>query len=113
MRIIVTGGRNYTDRATIGRVLAGYRDQAPTLIHGACRTGVDEWADFLARYVLEWRVEPYPADWRLGRRAGPLRNQAMVDSGADLVIAFPGGRGTADCVRRAKAAGIPVREIQP
>jgi len=35
----------------------------------------------------------------------------MADAGADLCIAFPGGRGTADMVRRARAAGIPVRSV--
>lgn len=60
--------------------------------------------------------DPYPADWdRFGRAAGPLRNQRMVDvlDGVRwrLVVAFPAGSsaGTMDCVRRPKAAGIPVR----
>jgi hypothetical protein len=36
----------------------------------------------------------------------------MIDQGRpDLVVAFPGGRGTADMVRRARAAGISVIEI--
>jgi ABC-type branched-subunit amino acid transport system substrate-binding protein len=30
----------------------------------------------------------------------------------DAVVAFPGGRGTADMVRQARAAGIEVREVQ-
>jgi hypothetical protein len=51
------------------------------------------------------------ARWeQYGKRAGPLRNEEMIQSGADLVIAFAGGAGTADCVRRARRAGIPVRE---
>jgi hypothetical protein len=29
----------------------------------------------------------------------------------DLVVAFPGGRGTADMVRRANAAGVRVMEV--
>jgi hypothetical protein len=36
---------------------------------------------------------------------------AVETMGADVVLAFPGGRGTADCVRRAKAAGIYVRHV--
>src|SRR5690606_30354012 len=61
---------------------------------------------------LGWHVVAYPADWRRhGRAAGPIRNQEMADAGADLCIAFPGGRGTADMVRRARAAGIPVRSV--
>lgn len=73
----------------------------------------------------EWAIEegfshePFPVtheEWkRLGPRAGPLRNQRMVDALPKpvLCIAFPGGRGTADCVSRARAAGIPVIEVQP
>ncbi|GGD30599.1 hypothetical protein GCM10011335_37050 [Aureimonas glaciei] len=51
------------------------------------------------------------ADWKKhGRAAGPIRNQRMIDEWKPtLVIAFPGGRGTADMIRRAEAAGIPVR----
>ena len=36
----------------------------------------------------------------------------MIDRGKpDLVIAFPGGRGTEDMVTRAERAGIPVRRV--
>jgi hypothetical protein len=38
-----------------------------------------------------------------------MRNQAMLDYGKpDLVVAFPGGKGTADMVRRARVAGVKV-----
>lgn len=44
-----------------------------------------------------------------GRAAGPIRNQQMLDEGKPhLVVAFPGGTGTADMVRRAQAAGVLV-----
>jgi hypothetical protein len=47
----------------------------------------------------------------LGRKAGPIRNQLMLDEGkSDLVVAFPGGRGTADMMRRARSAGVEVIE---
>ena len=51
-----------------------------------------------------------PADWsRHGKSAGPIRNQQMLDEGKpDLVVAFPGGAGTADMVRRAERASIAV-----
>ena len=47
-------------------------------------------------------------DWKkYGKKAGPLRNQQMLEEGKpDLVVAFPGGNGTADMVRRAKKANI-------
>jgi hypothetical protein len=55
----------------------------------------------------------YEADWiSLGRKAGPIRNQRMLEEGKpDLVMAFPGGRGTADMVRRGKEAGVEVIEV--
>ena len=50
------------------------------------------------------------AEWhRLGRKAGPIRNQRMLDEGKpDLVVAFPGGTGTAGMVALACKAGVRV-----
>lgn len=62
-----------------------------------------------ARDIL---IEEYPAEWdKHGKAAGFIRNQDMLDSGVDVVVAFPGGRGTADMVRRARKAGVEVVEI--
>lgn len=54
-----------------------------------------------------------PEEWEtLGKKAGVLRNQRMLDDGKpDVVIAFPGGRGTADMISRAKKAGVKVIEV--
>jgi hypothetical protein len=70
----------------------------------------------MAMNWANWQKIPqgkYPADWRRdGSSAGHIRNQQMLDSEPiDLVVAFPGGSGTADMVRRARAADIPVMEI--
>jgi len=122
MRVLVCGGRDYDDRDAVFRWLDQntprtdpdkHGNDMPagvTVIHGACRTGADRWADEWA--VVNWcPIEEYPAQWdAFGRGAGPIRNQRMLDEGKpDLVVAFPGGRGTKDMVRRAKAAGVPVR----
>lgn len=69
--------------------------------------------------AVDWAVcawvpfTEYKADWtKYGRSAGPKRNQQMIDEGKpDYGIAFPGGQGTADMVRRLKAHHIPVLEI--
>jgi hypothetical protein len=81
------------------------------IISGAA-PGVDtvaiDWA------ITNWcSLDEYPANWkRHGRRAGFIRNKQMLDEGKpDLVIAFPGGNGTANMVRISKEAGVPVREI--
>lgn len=117
------GGRNYKDRERVAEVLRQYGSDwdnlnfipvphTMTLIHGAA-VGADKLAAEVAA-ELGWAIEPYPAQWdRFGRgSAGPIRNRRMIDQGKpDLVIAFPGGKGTADMVRRAEKAGIPVRRI--
>jgi ABC-type Fe3+-hydroxamate transport system substrate-binding protein len=55
----------------------------------------------------------FPADWiKYGKSAGPKRNMEMILSAKpDLVVAFPGSKGTADMISKAKAAGIEVLEI--
>lgn len=59
------------------------------------------------------KLEVYEAAWKThGKAAGAIRNQQMLDEGKpDLVVAFPGGNGTADMVRRARNKGIEVKEI--
>lgn len=92
----------------------------PVLIHGndgevdphdgVIVRGLDRMAGAEAA-ALGWDVEPHDALWDLhGAAAGPIRNQSMVDSGADLCVAFPlpGSSGTWDCVARADEARIPV-----
>jgi hypothetical protein len=119
MRILVCGGRDYADEDVVARVLTDAftfwirsSDEPFVIVHGDAR-GADRlagaWADAYPDILVN---EPHPADWtRYGRRAGPIRNQEMLDSGIDLVIAFPGGRGTADMVHRARKAGVKVKEV--
>lgn len=83
-----------------------------TIISGEA-DGVDSAATDFA-VVNYTQYKGFPADWKThGKAAGPIRNQQMLDEGKpDLVIAFPGGNGTADMVRRARKAGVEVREIK-
>jgi len=109
-RILVCGGRDYSDRAMLFGVLDMQAEETP--IHAIIQGGA-KGADELARqwcYSRRCRMENFPADWRThGKAAGPIRNQQMIDEGRPtMVFAFPGGRGTADMIRRAKVAGIPV-----
>lgn len=69
---------------------------------------------FGARHSLEEKIQEFPADWKThGKAAGFIRNQQMLDEGKpDLVVAFPGGRGTADMISRAKKAGVKVIEVK-
>ena len=112
VRALVCGGRDYSDRAFLWMVLDAY---GPPHI-GEIVSGMAPGADTLAAQWAErfgFALHQFPADWNAhGRAAGPIRNQRMLDEGRpDVVIVFPGGRGTADMVRRAKAAGVPIYEV--
>ena len=108
MKVLVCGGRDWRDKGAVWRVLAQL--QPSVIIEGGCR-GPDTMAFQYGRDNCI-PVETHCANWKqFGRRAGPIRNQEMIDKGKpDLVVACPGGRGTADMVSRAKAAGIRVIE---
>ena len=114
MRVLVCGGRDYNDADTMRRVMDGIHAEASitVLIYGMAR-GADDLAKMWASSRGIKRLG-FPANWeRHGRSAGAIRNQEMLDKGLpNMVIAFPGGRGTADMVRRAKEAGIPVLEVE-
>lgn len=116
MRILVTGSREWTDRAMIEEALIsltrGLSWHKVTVIHGGAR-GADLIADQVA-HDFDMQVEVHPADWEMhGKAAGPIRNQEMVDAGADVCVAFfhpdAQNRGTSDCAARAAKAGIPVK----
>lgn len=110
MRIIVCGGRDYSDQDHVDKVLdtiGGIRH----LFHGNAR-GADTLAGNWGNRQDGVSVHPVPAEWKkYGRKAGPIRNQKMLGQSPDLVVAFPGGRGTADMIRRAEAAGVSVIQV--
>jgi hypothetical protein len=112
-RLLVTGSRDYGDHVRVTRILTPFMHQGITLVHGDGR-GLDKLAAKTWTQAGEDALA-VPADWdRYGKRAGPLRNQQMVDLGGYIAcIAFPlpGSRGTWDCVRRAELADIPVMVV--
>lgn len=115
MRILVCGGRDFSDQGLLCKVLGNLVDefgQEFTIIEGGAR-GADRMAGTWAQIHNKGHLS-FPADWdRYGAAAGPMRNQQMIDEGKpDLVLAFPGGTGTADMIRRAKTAGIEVRQFE-
>ena len=112
-RALVCGSRDWQDLSLVESVL---RELSPReVIHGGAR-GADALVGVAAE-SLGIPVRTFPADWaRHGRAAGPIRNEQMLREGRpDLVVAFHDdpdlGRGTADMVRRALAAGVPVRVV--
>ena len=113
MRVLVCGGRDFTDQrlmeSALEKVLVVCGQDA-VLIHGDAR-GADRMAGSLGRRY-GWRVWACPADWNAhGKKAGPLRNARMLrEANPQLVLAFPTAqsRGTYDMIRRAEAASFDV-----
>jgi hypothetical protein len=110
LRVLVCGGRDYDNwtafaaemdmhakRMNIGLVVSGGARGADTM--------AKDWA--LSRGIP---VAIFPANWtKHGKAAGPIRNQSMIDfMRPDVVIAFAGGRGTADMIQRAINADVTV-----
>jgi hypothetical protein len=130
-RVLICGGRMYgnvppdqtddpeaiakamRERALLKARLDHYNERRgfSVLIHGGAM-GADYHAKWWAiRQRLP--VVEIKADWTLGKKAGPLRNQRLIEEGRpDLAIAFPGGKGTADMVTRLRIAGIETIKIE-
>lgn len=131
--IIACGGRDLIisdqdcARSLLARV-SGCR--VHLLIHGNAK-GADA-AINRAAHLLAWPCLAISADWqRHGRCAGPIRNQQLLQLAIEkaialqspteqisiLVIAFPGGKGTADLIQQARklsarsAVPIAIRQI--
>lgn len=110
MRLLVCGGRDFADAGRAYKVLdAMHRALGIDVVIEGNARGADRIAGFWARKNRVTNLK-FPADWNAhGKAAGPIRNQRMLDEGKPShVLAFPGGRGTADMVRRARDAGVQV-----
>jgi hypothetical protein len=110
MRVLVCGGRDFNNHVLLHRTLA---DLKPTFIVNGGQRGADALSSMWAHW-LDIPYREYPADWRnFGTAAGPIRNQQMLTAEKpDVVVAFPGGRGTASMVALAKKAGVRVIEVE-
>jgi hypothetical protein len=115
-KVLVCGGRDFNDEeyafTALDRLDAELPRPGITGIISGCAPGADTLG---LKWSLKWDlpVKMFPAKWREhGSAAGPIRNQQMIDEGKpDIVVAFPGGNGTADMIRRAEAAGITVHRL--
>ena len=133
MRVLVCGGRGYGNvsvtvpgehqiaavqlardqRYRVKHTLDFIHDASPidVVIHGGA-SGADTHGGYWAFFHGIPEIV-FTANWTAhGKAAGPLRNSRMLVEGKpDLVVAFPGGRGTADMVLKAKMAGVKVMEV--
>lgn len=126
MKILVCGGRKFgANKEEYYHILNVLNDLAKkyskeykpeenwlpidiTIISGMAK-GADSVAANWA--IANWaQLEEYPADWdKYGMSAGYKRNmQMLVEGKPDLVVAFPGGKGTANMIKLAEKANIEV-----
>ncbi|TNV17339.1 DUF2493 domain-containing protein [Buttiauxella sp. B2] len=113
MRVLICAGRFYADSNNVTRILELCEQKQPidVVIHGGHQSlgGIIEgWARDADAHVVR-----YPANWAMhGKYAEVRRNLFMLeDSRPDVILAFPGGEDTADCISLAHKAGIKVIEI--
>ena len=110
MKVLGCGGRDYGNWRHVFYVLDLYRELAPAIeiIHGGAK-GADERVALWAK-LGNVPVKVFPAHWdRYGRSAGFVRNKQMLAEGKpDLVVAFPGGRGTQMMVDIAAEVGVSI-----
>lgn len=116
MNVAFTGGRDYRNEDMVRFVIRFLEEMSEISDWriaewrvGDCPTGLDK----IVRCFIQG-AEVFNADWeRHGKSAGPIRNREMltVRFGVDILVAFPGGKGTADCVAQARALGIKVLEV--
>lgn len=117
MRVLVCGGRFYTNKRLVWEKLdALYLNSTGKFV--VIEGGADG-ADYFARqWVRKRKLEgesvegiTVHADWKLhGRKlAGGIRNQQMLDEyHPELVLAFPGHKGTKDMISRAMKAKVRI-----
>ena len=118
-RIIVAGGRDFTDYAllseTLDVILERYTLHEVQIVSGCCR-GADALGEQYAT-VHGIPIKRFPADWlAYGKAAGPIRNRKMAEYAAEgdgMLVAFWDGksRGTASMIRLAEKYGLRIKTI--
>lgn len=110
-KAIVCGGREYQGRDALFFIMDRLHQQHgfTMIVEGGAR-GADrfarEWAHSRGIHVAT--VDALWNEWP--RRAGHIRNAAMLTLQPDLVIAFPGENGTKSMIEMARRAGVTVIE---
>lgn len=108
MKLVIAGGRSYSLTDADHRFLRQLcRSHRVTEIVSGGAPGADRGGELFAK-AAGLQLTVFPADWAThGRAAGPIRNRQMAEY-CDLVVLFPGGRGTQSMLREARRVGKPV-----
>lgn len=111
MKLIIAGGRDY--KPTDGDIVLLNQIKSilgVTEVVSGGASGADQFGENWAKQN-SIPITHFPADWSFhGKKAGPLRNTQMA-AYADAVVLFPGGAGTADMRRQAKAFNLRIIDL--
>jgi hypothetical protein len=114
--LIIAGSRHFTHPrfyAVVEHGVSVFREtfgvHGPLTVFSGKAEGIDTHGEAYAK-AHGWDVKPFEADWTLRKKAGPLRNQKMIDAGAQgaVIICLDDSRGSRDMLNRAKAADLNV-----
>jgi len=113
MKVIIAGSRDFNNytllKSKCDTLLSVKRDYE--IVSGTAK-GADQLGE---RYATEkgYAIAKFPADWSLGKVAGPMRNKQMAEY-ADALIAFWDGesRGTKSMIDLAGKYGLKVRVVR-
>jgi hypothetical protein len=112
MKILVCGGREYVNKKFLYEFLDNFHKNSPVtkLIHGGAK-GADSLA---GEWAIQNKIETivYKANWeKYGKTAGPIRNiQMLEEESPEVIIAFPGGKGTLHMINISKRKNFRVIE---
>jgi|CXWL01.1.fsa_nt_gi hypothetical protein len=109
MRLLMSGGRHFEDSVLVEGALSAIHRRAPitVLIHGGT-PGLGAPAESWARRNAVHLVR-YPANFSLGKRGDFERDRFMLEDGRpQALLAFPGGRRTAELCQSARRRGTSI-----
>ena len=128
MKILISGDRNWTDKIIVEAVIRGVSEMFwGTEIVEGCAKGADHKAELAVENIRDdcggdgrVFVDHHPADWeKYGKGAGPVRNQEMLETDPNVVIAFhndiSASKGTKDMINRSLNEGklvFHIREVK-
>jgi hypothetical protein len=128
--VVVTGGRDHAvTREECGMFLRILDEYKADVVREGGAPGVDTYCARILSSHPYITIEQWDANWNVGKWAGAARNAAMLDGNAfvegvsagsltthgrkaDLLIAFPGGIGTRNCISKAFERKITVLSIE-
>lgn len=118
--VLVVGGRDYLDRRRIAEALAEF-DDAGAVLMSPGGSGAEAIAEGFWRHTVERPVVIASTPWaRVGRPAGQMTTSTILKGNIlsphaaitpEVVIVFPGGKGSTFAVQEARRHGIEVRKV--